>query len=92
MINSTNELYKILESSMDISAEVVKTLMDLDTLPSTTTQAFLNDRLVTLYNRIGNITIQNNKMSKTQFIEWIKDNFTEYSYNMLVDTLKLKEK
>lgn len=89
MVLTTEQLYKIIKSESNITENVTNTLLELDTTPSTATQAYLNDILIDLYDRIAyepnSITIEdfsNEPINCEQFVKWIEDNFTEYSFNM----------
>ena len=92
---SIQELRDAIENGEVIKNDVLKVLLELDTTPSVTTQASLNDMLVELYQRVkktGDIYFEFENEMKTlnagEFIAWIRDNFTEYSYEMFLDTIK----
>lgn len=89
MALTTEQLYKIIKEEDIILKNVTDTLLELDTTPSTATQAYLNDLLIDLYDRIAskpnNITVEaisNEAINCDQFVKWIENNFTNYSFNM----------
>ena len=95
MINTTKDIYNHIENAEMISKELTNILLELDTTNSRVTQASLNDILVSLYSRIKAdkevaFECTNSKLNCKSFIDWIDNNFTIYSANMLKDTLNLK--
>lgn len=94
MVNSIQELREAIEKENVIRLGVQKVLLELDTTPSVTTQASLNDMLVELYERVKaskDMKIETeageNLINAGEFIAWVRDNFTEYSYEMFLDTI-----
>ena len=92
---TVQELRDAIENGKVMSQDVLKVLLELDTTPSVTTQASLNDMLVELYQRVKaakDISFEFEDGAKTlnagEFIAWIRDNFTEYSYEMFLETIK----
>lgn len=92
---TVQELRDAIANGEIIKNDVLKVLLELDTTPSVTTQASLNDMVVELYQRVkatGDIYFEfENEMKKLnagEFIAWIRDNFTDHSYEMFLDTIK----
>ena len=95
MISTVKDIYNHIEKAEIISKELTDILLEMDTTNSRVTQASLNDILVSLYNRIKvdkEVTFEctNNKLDCRAFIDWVDNNFTVYSANMLKDTLNIK--
>lgn len=94
-IKNFNDLAKYIDNEKILTTDVTNILKELDILPSTTTQAALNDYLVVIGNRILNkeeIILAEYCETRTILIEeyehWLESNFTEYSYNMYKNTMK----
>lgn len=92
---TVQELRDVISNGTVISKDVLKILLELDTTPSVTTQASLNDMVVELYQRVkatGDISFEleneTKKLNAGEFIAWIRDNFTDHSYEMFLDTIK----
>lgn len=92
---TVQELRDAIANSEVISNDVLKILLELDTTPSVTTQASLNDMLVELYQRVkatGDITFEfddeTKKVNAGEFIAWVRDNISVHSYEMFLDTIK----
>lgn len=95
MINTVKDIYNHIEKAEVISKELTNILLEMDITNSRVTQASLNDIFVSLYNRIKvdkevAFECTNNKLDCKAFIDWIDNNFTVYSANMLKDTLSIK--
>ena len=90
---TNEELYKAVENESRISKEVTDILFELDTTASSSTQAELNELLVTLYKRIGQeeIVIEENDDSKPisteEFTGWVEERFDSYSTDMFEDSI-----
>jgi len=94
-VQSFNELYKVVSNNDIIESYITDALKELDILPSTTTQAALNDVLVALGKRLENnenIIIQDinkeNAATLEEYNKYLEDKFTTYSYNMYRDTMR----
>ena len=94
MVNSIQELREAVEKDKVIRLGVQKVLLELDTTPSVTTQASLNELLVELYERVKaskDMQFETEAgvipMNAGEFIAWVRDSFTEYSYEMFLDTI-----
>ena len=95
LISTVKAIYNHIEKAEIISKELTEILLEMDTTNSRVTQASLNDILVSLYNRIkvdkeDTFESTNNKLDCRAFIDWVDNNFTVYSANMLKDTLNIK--
>lgn len=93
-IRNFEELNKVLENSEVICLDATDMLLDLDVLPSTTSQAALNHMLVDLGNRLksgANVIIETISKDKNTTFEmyqkWLHDEFTAYSYDMFMKTI-----
>ncbi|MBQ3797015.1 MAG: hypothetical protein II842_12220 [Butyrivibrio sp.] len=94
MINNEKELLENVKHQHHISKEVTDTLIELDQLPSTGTQVFLNDLIVTLYKRVmdgsDDVVVEvfgDKVMTSVEFTKWVEDNFTEYSTKLFKDSI-----
>lgn len=94
MVKTQKELFDAIKYQHTIGKEITDTLIELDQLPSTGTQVYLNDLLVELYNRVvdknDDITVEvfNDKViTDKEFIEWVDSNFTNYSANFFRKTI-----
>ena len=94
MVNSEKELLEAIKHEHHITKEITDTLIELDQLPSTGTQVYLNDLIVTLYRRVvdvnDDITVDifaNKVIKPKEFIKWIDDNFTEYSATLFKESI-----
>ena len=72
-----------------ITKEITDTLIELDQLPSTGTQVYLNDIIVHLYKRVvdkdDDVIVEefgDKVMTSEDFIKWVDDNFTTYSADL----------
>ncbi len=95
MVKNEKELLEAIKHEHHISKEITDTLIELDQLPSTGTQVYLNDLIVTLYNRVvdvnDDITVDifaNKVIAPEEFIQWVDDNFTEYSAGLFKKTIE----
>ena len=92
------ELNRIIDEEDIIPKEVTNELKILDELPSTTTQAALNDWLVAIAERIEKerIIISEIDSSKpatiSMYENWVCGEFTQYSYNMFMNTRRKGKK
>jgi hypothetical protein len=89
MVKNEKELLEAIKHEHHITKEITDTLIELDQLPSTGTQVFLNDLVVGLYKRVvdvnDDITVDifaDKVISPAEFTKWVEDNFTEYSANL----------
>ncbi len=89
MVKNEKELLEAIKHEHHIKKEITDTLIELDQLPSTGTQVFLNDLIVELYKRVvdvnDDITVDifaDKVITPQEFTKWIEDNFTEYSANL----------
>ncbi len=89
MVKNEKELLEAIKHEHHITKEITDTLIELDQLPSTGTQVFLNDLVVELYKRVvdvnDDITVDifaDKVISPAEFTKWVEDNFTEYSANL----------
>lgn len=94
MVNSEKELLEAIKHEHHITKEITDTLIELDQLPSTGTQVYLNDLIVTLYRRVvdvnDDITVDifaDKVIKPEEFIKWIDDNFTEYSATLFKESI-----
>lgn len=94
MINNEKELLENIKHQHHITKEITDTLIELDQLPSTGTQVFLNDLIVTLYKRVmdgsDDIVVEefgDKVMTSKEFTKWVEDNFTEYSTNLFKESI-----
>ncbi len=94
MVNNEKELLEAIKHEHHITKEITDTLIELDQLPSTGTQVYLNDLIVTLYKRVvdvnDDITVDifaDKVITAEEFTKWIEDNFTEYSANMFKESI-----
>lgn len=95
MIKSIEDLRKSLAVNSIISREATDALLELDTLPSTSTQACLNSILVDFYNRLKdeekvNVEAIDKETTTYKFVVWVNNNFTQYSANMFNQTISGK--
>ncbi len=94
MVNNEKELLEAIKHEHHITKEITDTLIELDQLPSTGTQVYLNDLIVTLYKRVvdvnDDITVDifaDKVITAEEFTKWIEDNFTEYSANLFKESI-----
>ena len=94
MINNEKELLENIKHQHHITKEITDTLIELDQLPSTGTQVFLNDLIVTLYKRVmdgsDDIVVEtfgDKVMTSKEFTKWVEDNFTEYSTKLFKESI-----
>ncbi len=95
MVKNEKELLEAIKHEHHITKEITDTLIELDQLPSTGTQVYLNDLIVELYKRVVDhsddvvVEVFDQKVITPQeFITWVEDNFTEYSANLFKKTLE----
>lgn len=94
MVKTQQELFDAIKYQHSIGKEITDTLIELDQLPSTGTQVYLNDLLVELYNRVidteDDIIVEEFKdkvITDKEFIDWVDSNFTNYSANFFRKTI-----
>lgn len=93
MIDSIQKLREALANSNTISKEITETLVEFNNIGSVTSLADLNTMLIELYTRIHNketivFEVSNNsEMTETKFIDWIENNFTEYTVKNFKKTI-----
>ncbi len=94
MVNNEKELLEAIKHHHHITKEITDTLIELDQLPSTGTQVFLNELIVNLYNRVVDVSddivveiFGEKVISPEEFTKWIDDNFTEYSSDLFKKTI-----
>jgi len=93
MVQSQQELVNAIKNDKVIKKEITDTLMELDVMPSTGTQAYLNDLLIDIYNRVNNKddTVEIEVLDETtseKLIEFINNNFTTYSAKLFRQSIK----
>lgn len=87
------QLITALEKQTLFSNEIKSILLELDTTQSSSTQAYLNDLLLIVRNRLvqnEHILDETTKepLTLTSFEEWIRNEFTTYSSNMYFETTR----
>lgn len=94
MVQKEQELLEAIKHEHHITKEITDTLIELDQLPSTGTQVFLNDLIVSLYRRVVDVNddivveiFDKKVITPKEFISWVEDNFTEYSANLFKKTI-----
>ena len=91
MIKTYNELYKFVKESDNFGKDVLDILFELDETGSIVTQASLNDILVSIYNRLDKCKIRieglGEKVSKSEFAQWVEDKFDTYTANLFKDSI-----
>ncbi len=95
MVNNEKELLEAIKHEHHIKKKITDTLIELDQLPSTGTQVYLNELIVTLYKRVvdksDDIIVEifaDKVMTPQDYISWVEDNFTEYSANLFKKTIE----
>ena len=95
MISDEKELLENVKHHHTITKEITDTLIELDQLPSTGTQVFLNDLIVTLYKRVmdgsDDVIVEafgDKVMTSKDFTKWVEDNFTEYSTRLFKEAIE----
>ena len=95
MVKNEQELLEAIKHQHHITKEITDTLIELDQLPSTGTQVFLNDLVSALYKRVVDVNddivvdiFDQKVISPKEFIGWVDDNFTEYSANLFKKTIE----
>ncbi len=95
MVQNEKELLEAIKHQHHISKEITDTLIELDQLPSTGTQVYLNDLIVELYKRVvdvnDDITVDifaDKVITPAEFTNWVEDNFTEYSANLFKESIE----
>ena len=95
MVKNEKELLEAIKHEHRISKEITDTLIELDQLPSTGTQVFLNDLIVALYKRVVDVNddivveiFADKVITPKEFTAWVEDNFTEYSANLFKKTIE----
>ncbi len=92
MFQSAKELFDALDQPQ-ILTEVTNELLNLDELPSTATQADLNNMLVHLHNRLAQgddiiiEEISGKPVTTQEFDAWVEKNFGEYSANLYKESI-----
>jgi hypothetical protein len=94
MVKNEKELLEAIKHQHHISKEITDTLVELDQLPSTGTQVYLNDLIVELYKRVvdqsDDIVVEefgDKVMTAGDYIKWVEDNFTTYSADMFKNSI-----
>ncbi len=94
MVKNEKELLEAIKHEHHITKEITDTLIELDQLPSTGTQVYLNDLIVELYKRVVDVNddivveiFDQKVISPKEFIAWVDDNFTTYSANLFKETI-----
>lgn len=87
------ELIQALEHNELFTNEIKSILLELDTTNSMSTQAYLNDLLLIIRNRLlknEHIVDEANRqpLTLTKFESWISKEFTKYSSDMYFNTVK----
>lgn len=87
------ELITALEKQEIFSTEIKNILLELDTTKSSSTQAYLNDLLLIIRERLlqnEHIVDEstNEPLTLTLFENWIRNQFTTYSSNMYFDSIR----
>ena len=95
MVKNEKELLEAIKHEHHITKEITDTLIELDQLPSTGTQVFLNDLIVALYKRVVDVNddivveiFADKVITPKEFTAWVEDNFTEYSANLFKKTIE----
>lgn len=86
-------LITALEKQEIFSNEIKNILLELDTTKSSSTQAYLNDLLLIIRERLlqnEHIVDEstNEPLTLTLFENWIRNQFTTYSSNMYFDSIR----
>jgi hypothetical protein len=94
MVKNEQELLEAIKHQHHITKEITDTLIELDQLPSTGTQVYLNDLLVALYKRVVDVSdditvdvFEQKVISPQEFTSWVEDNFTTYSADLFKKTI-----
>lgn len=94
MVKNEKELLEAIKHQHHISKEITDTLVELDQLPSTGTQVYLNDLIVELYKRVvdqsDDIVVEefgDKVMTAGDYTKWVEDNFTTYSADMFKNSI-----
>ena len=87
------QLYEILTKGSSLSKDTKSVLLELDTTPSVSTQAYLNDLLLLFRKRLVDKEVITDEttgkpLTVKEFDQWINDQFTSYSAKMYEDSLK----
>lgn len=93
MVQSQQELVNAIKNDKILKVEITDTLLELDVLPSVGTQAYLNDLLIDIYNRIcnkeDNIKVEAlEETTPENFISFVNDKFTTYSAKLFRHSIK----
>ena len=95
MVKNEKELLEAIKHEHHITREITDTLIELDQLPSTGTQVFLNDLIVALYKRVVDVNddivveiFADKVITPKEFTAWVEDNFTEYSANLFKKSIE----
>ena len=93
MVQSQQELVNAIKNDKVIKVEITDTLLELDVLPSVGTQAYLNDLLIDIYNRIcnkeDNVKVEAlEETTPEKFISFVNDKFTTYSAKLFRHSIK----
>lgn len=90
---TSSNIYSFIDKTDTITNEIVGIFKEMDELPSVTTQASLNNMLVTLSKRIKNnedlvLESTGEKLDKCSFDEWVQNTFGEYSAKMYMNSVQ----
>ena len=90
---TNQKLWQSVEKDLKITKEVLDIFLELDSTGSVTTQAELNEMLITLYKRLGKeeIIIEpfgSGPCSQVAFKNWINDNMDTYTAGLFNDGIK----
>ena len=95
MVSNEKELLEAIKHHHHITKEITDTLIELDQLPSTGTQVFLNELIVSLYKRVVDVNddivveiFGEKVITPDEFTKWVEDNFTEYSTDLFKKSLE----
>lgn len=87
---TNQELYQAVDRAAVITEEMTDIFRELDGTGSTTTQASLNEMLITLYNRLSeeDVVIErfgDDPCTQAEFAAWIEDDFDDYTKGLFQD-------
>jgi len=93
MVQSQQYLTDAIKNDKVIKSDIIDTLIELDELPSVGTQAYLNDLLIDIYNRVcdpeDNIKIEVlDETTPDKMIEFVNNNFTTYSAKLFRQSVR----
>ena len=94
MVKDEKQLLEAIKHEHHITKEITDTLIELDQLPSTGTQVYLNELIVELYKRVvdrsDDVIVEefgDKVMTSEDFTKWVEDNFTTYSANLFKESI-----